>query len=185
MTRWLTADHHFYHANIIKYCHRPFKDVLEMNQVLEELWNDNIAEEDEVWHLGDFGFWAKDQFGLTSLFNRLHGRKHLIWGSHDHGMDNLPWASVTKGYTHLDEAILVHDGGGFLRTMRQKGVEYWGIEVPILCGHVHQIWQVQGNMLNVGVDVWHFRPIEWDVAVTYWKDRYIYWKEHSKGEQDD
>jgi calcineurin-like phosphoesterase family protein len=29
----------------------------------------------------------------------------------------------------------------------------------LLCGHVHDKWKVNGKMLNVGVDVWDFKPV--------------------------
>jgi len=31
--------------------------------------------------------------------------------------------------------------------------------LPLIHGHVHSAWQVNGRMVNVGVDVWGFRPI--------------------------
>lgn len=33
--RWWTSDHHFGHANIIKYCNRPFADTDEMNKAVD------------------------------------------------------------------------------------------------------------------------------------------------------
>ena len=90
MAEFVTADHHFFHKTIIDYCNRPFKDVWEMNAELERLWNEAIKPDDVVYHLGDFGFFAKDQLGLTQLFKRLHGEKILVYGSHDRGVENLP-----------------------------------------------------------------------------------------------
>lgn len=33
----------------------------------------------------------------------------------------------------------------------------------LLHGHVHEAWCVEGEMINVGVDVWDFRPVEDEV----------------------
>ena len=38
MKVYITGDHHFCHANIIKYCNRPFSSVEEMNEQMTELW---------------------------------------------------------------------------------------------------------------------------------------------------
>ena len=29
----------------------------------------------------------------------------------------------------------------------------------LLCGHVHEKWKIQGRMINVGVDVWDYKPV--------------------------
>ena len=41
---YFTSDIHANHANIIKYCNRPFKDVEEMNRVLFDNINKTIGD---------------------------------------------------------------------------------------------------------------------------------------------
>lgn len=79
---FFTSDHHFGHANIIKYCDRPFENVEAMNRVMIERWNEKVAPEDEVYHLGDFGMsYATRQIG--DILDQLNGTKYLIMGNHE------------------------------------------------------------------------------------------------------
>ena len=48
MKYFFTSDSHFHHANIIKYCNRPFSSVEEMNQVMIERWNEVVKPDDVV-----------------------------------------------------------------------------------------------------------------------------------------
>ena len=79
MTVYLTADTHFGHTNIIKYCGRPFNTVEEMNEALISNWNKVIKVDDIVIFLGDLGFKSNIDIWLT----KLNGDKLLIWGNHD------------------------------------------------------------------------------------------------------
>ncbi len=51
---WFTSDTHFGHANIIRFCDRPFKDIQEMNERLIANWNAVVRPGDSVYHMGDF-----------------------------------------------------------------------------------------------------------------------------------
>jgi len=53
---FFTGDLHLDHANIIKYCKRPFSDVEEMNRTLISNWNNTIGKKDTVYFLGDLAF---------------------------------------------------------------------------------------------------------------------------------
>ena len=51
---FITADLHLGHANIIRYCGRPYRDVNEMNEDLIRRWNSVVSDNDRVFFLGDF-----------------------------------------------------------------------------------------------------------------------------------
>ena len=50
------ADFHFDHANIIKYCNRPFSSTEEMNTFMLERYNTVIRDDSDVYFLGDMAF---------------------------------------------------------------------------------------------------------------------------------
>lgn len=59
---FFTSDTHFNHTNIIKYCQRPFRDIYEMNETLIANWNNVVAPDDIVFHLGDFCLGGADEW---------------------------------------------------------------------------------------------------------------------------
>jgi calcineurin-like phosphoesterase family protein len=94
MTIWFTSDTHFGHANIIKYCERPFRDTDHMDAVIVDNWNSIVSPEDTVYHLGDVALGTIDK----SLANvgRLNGYKILVIGNHDR-----PFMALEKGESEL------------------------------------------------------------------------------------
>lgn len=83
MTDWITSDLHFGHTNIMKYCPntRRFRDVAHMNEAMIREWNDNVANDDTVYILGDFAFYIAEE--AARIAQRLKGNKILIKGNHD------------------------------------------------------------------------------------------------------
>lgn len=79
---WFTSDHHWGHANIIRFSQRPFADVEEMDEALIERWNRVVQKGDTVYHLGDI-FLHKDLQRAHEIRDRLKGQICLIKGNHE------------------------------------------------------------------------------------------------------
>lgn len=75
------ADTHFGHANIIRYCNRPFSSVEQMDQVMIKNWNETVSTKDIVLHLGDVGLCERGR--LKEIIKQLNGKKILVMGNHD------------------------------------------------------------------------------------------------------
>jgi calcineurin-like phosphoesterase family protein len=157
MAHWYTADPHFGHDNIIKFCSRPFRNVAAMDAALTEAYRACVGPDDDLWIIGDFVFGprAKDQSYLARQFARLPGRKHLIFGNHDgEATRALPWASAgdmaqVKDGDH--DFVLCH-----YPMITWDGARRGAIQ---LFGHVHRNWEGTRNSVNVGVDLWDYRPV--------------------------
>jgi calcineurin-like phosphoesterase family protein len=175
MSTWLTGDLHFYHENIIHYCRRPFSDVREMNGVIASHWARLVAKDDTIYVLGDFAFTKDREYEVAELFNSLPGRKILLKGNHDKTFVlELKWEAVVWNPLFLEGAWLCHDGEDMGRTVRDPAVE------PVFQSHVHDVWKMRGHRLNMGVDVWHFRPVSLLDALDYWTHRWDYYVAHGK-----
>jgi calcineurin-like phosphoesterase family protein len=103
---FLIADLHLGHANIIRYCHRPFPDVQTMDEVLVRNWNCRVGPDDDVWFLGDLCY-GPDTAPPARYLSLLRGNIHLVRGNHDQGFPGAP-------VTHLlefggEQFLLVHD----------------------------------------------------------------------------
>lgn len=124
---WLTSDTHFDHANIIKYEGRPFRDNLDMTEVLISNWNSVVGPEDLIIHLGDVFFCGAER--MAHISSRLNGRKILIRGNHDRGYTNTKFKKMgfdvfnyyfkdgflLSHWPQDDQALNVAVSGGYLR----------------------------------------------------------------------
>ncbi len=105
--KYTTSDMHFGHANIIKYCNRPWSTVEEMDFNLIKNWNSVVKPEDEVYELGDFTF-HREPGVIQSILNRLNGTIYHINGNHDKWLVKNPELgrrfAWVKDYFELKEA---------------------------------------------------------------------------------
>ena len=162
---YLISDTHFYHKNIIEYCHRPFRHIGEMNQTLISNWNSVGCSEDEVYHLGDFAMAHfvegqresyKQAYIRTcrELLAHLNGHKTFILGNHDAKAK----VSLECGWEAVEKQAVLE---GFLLTHRP--CEPTGY-VANIHGHVHDKLpffrrEPEGMYFNISVDKTGFRPV--------------------------
>lgn len=164
---FFTADTHFGHRNIIKYCNRPFIDhaitdpenperykVEDMDETLIERWNQRVQDTDTVYHLGDFCFG-----GATKWHNyrqRLNGRIELILGNHDKKILADPVMNDVSLYQEIsidgNSIVLFHYG---MRTWHHDLRGTWH-----LYGHSHGQLPAYGKSFDIGVDNTDFYPLE-------------------------
>ena len=62
---------------------RGFETVEEMNEYMISQWNSVVQKRDEVVILGDF-IMSKDVKRAKEIILRLHGKKFMVLGNHDH-----------------------------------------------------------------------------------------------------
>jgi calcineurin-like phosphoesterase family protein len=155
MATFFTSDTHFGDAYVIVRSRRPFADVRAMDAALVARWNETVGPKDEVWHLGDFAR-KMPQAALERLLDSLAGRKHLIVGNNDppETLRLGGWASVHH-YAELDidgkHLVLCHYP---FRTWNGIYKGAWNLH-----GHSHGQLKKITRQVDVGVDVWDYRPV--------------------------
>lgn len=175
--RFFTSDLHLGHRNIIGYCDRPFADADEMNRALIERWNETVGPDDEVLVLGDF---AMGRIAETlPLVGELNGRKVLLTGNHDrcwdghsHNVERETRRYLDAGFDEILQGTIDVELGGldvlachFPYEGDSQDEDRYVAHRPadrgrwLLHGHVHDKWRVRDRMINVGVDVWDYRPV--------------------------
>lgn len=180
---WFISDLHLGHAKIVELASRPFASVEEMNAALIRNWQEVVAPEDDVWCLGDMvmGQLAEN----LPLLAQLPGKKHLVLGNHDrpsklyhHKSEEkrMEWVCKYEQYfvSMQEEACLEIAGTEILlshlpyndpefvdHSYEDRYSEYMPKDqgLWLVHGHVHEAWKVKNRQINVGVDVWDFRPV--------------------------
>lgn len=168
MAIFLISDTHFGHKNIIKYCTRPFRDKYEMDRVMIDNWNRTVSHDDTVIHLGDFAFLSQD---LTrEVIESLNGNKILVMGNHDTRGEAFYLRAGFKEVYDLAPGMVIKyttfcmSHYPYRDTMQKERGHLINrapvrMGTPLVHGHVHTLWSVRENMVNLSVDVRNFYPV--------------------------
>jgi calcineurin-like phosphoesterase family protein len=173
---FFTSDQHFGHENIIKYCHRPFGSVDDMDDEMVECWNLVVKPTDTVYHLGDFTLLGKD--AAASYFRRLNGTINVLRNGWHHDKRWLPaYPDITTSVCHSRQGIPVTIADPLIVL---EFPEYGDGKYPkpiVLChypiaewdrkhygawhlhGHSHGNHQGEGLIWDIGVDNTRFYPV--------------------------
>jgi len=172
---YLTADLHFNHTNIIRFCNRPFGDVETMNKYIIESWNKTVTPEDEVYILGDFSFKGTHRT-VRYLMNRLNGKKYMIKGNHDRSkmLNNLQNAKLIEWWKYTHEIEYEYKGRKYtLSLSHYPHFPSKGSDIVCLHGHVHGIYEHHGThfhspgVIDVGVDNVGYSPISIETILDF------------------
>lgn len=154
----------------------PNKDeVTEMNEAIVRLWNRQVSPVDIVWVLGDVAMGRVDE--TIEYVRRLNGQKMLVMGNHDrphpimHKSDEKTayWRARYEevGFEIVDNEVVTHvDGvpamlchfpyeGDHSEEERYGNYRPPDAGLPLVHGHVHDLWQTNGRQYNVGIDAWN------------------------------
>lgn len=161
MKRFVIADTHFGHKNIIRYEERPFHTVEEMDSKMVDLWNFVVAPTDLVYVLGDFTLSRRLSI-IESLANRLNGRKILIMGNHD---TRKPRDYIQCGFDVATRKPMMVEPGVILMHEPFADVSYIAPNYVYFFGHVHNhktLMDDYPNCFCVSVERIGYKPIDFD-----------------------
>ena len=153
MNTWFTADTHFGHAAGRAFYRRPFASVRDMDEAMVVRWNEVVAEDDEVFHLGDFAVRHPDP---SSVLARLRGRKTLITGNND-----PPPVCALAGWEAVHSFLEIERDGRLL-VLCHYALRSWrdmARGALNLHGHSHGRLAPITRQFDVGVDVRDFIPV--------------------------
>ena len=164
MRRFIIADTHFGHKNIIQYENRPFEDVEIMDKSLIKNWNSVVGKDDLVYMLGDFTL-SRRKVIITDLVKRLNGRKILVMGNHD---TRKPKDYVECGFeVAIRKPIMIEPG---IILMHEPFIDSSFIVPNYLYffGHVHSnpsSMDGYSNCMCVSIERIGYKPIDFDDCI--------------------
>lgn len=163
---FFTADTHWGHANIIKYCNRPFMTKMDHDEALIERWNSVVQPNDHVYHLGDVGF-GSPQY-LHKILQKLRGKIYLIKGNHDGPALREPACQRFQFIKDVHFLTTQHKGKKYQIFLSHYAHRTWNHSnhgAFHLFGHSHSNLPSYGLSFDVGVDCWNFTPISLDDVI--------------------
>lgn len=152
--KFFTSDQHFGHNGILSFMDRPYSGLDEMEDALIKAWNSTVEKGDDVYCLGDFSFYKKEE-QVANILRRLNGQKFLVAGNHDWGKKKwghlFTWVKDLASITYEEQHIVMCHYP--LHTWNKSHYGSW-----MLHGHMHtknplqQLLRDGIRRFDVGVD---------------------------------
>ena len=160
---WFTSDTHFCHENILMYCNRPFKNVVEMNNMLIQNWNNSVKPDDDIIIAGDF-IHSRNLQIIHDIMDKLNGNKWLVYGNHDY-QNKFERDEIRKRFNYhcydaMDFEVLDYEVDDYVKFyISHYPCEFWTRNAVHLHGHVHS------GKLSTSREVCKFNPFKYDIGV--------------------
>ena len=147
---FFSADWHLGHANVIKFCNRPYKDVDEMDEAIISNCNSVVTPKDILHMIGDFSW--KDP---TNYLRRINCPVILIAGGHDYR-----WRNKFDSFRQVFDSRTIEVQGQTIvlshfcyRVWNKSHYNSWH-----LYGHNHGKLEPIGKSWDVGIDANNWGP---------------------------
>lgn len=157
MAKYVCADLHLQHKNIVSLCRPEFKSIEEHDAYVIKQYNSVVGKDDLVYILGDVGFTPRDT--LAKLVRQLNGRKILIVGNHDRLKDN---EYISMGFIEVIRHPIFYNNNIILSHIPVE--ECYNSRYTICVhGHLHKNILSLRNFFNVNVELNNYLPINMEV----------------------
>lgn len=165
---FVCSDTHFNHANIIKYCNRPFKDVDEMNETIINNWNSVVGDEDTVFFLGDFCLGKRED--VIALGKKLKGHKILVMGNHDR-VTNTAFIEAGFETIYKKPTLIRFDEYDITIQFSHAPTHDIQYQYPNIHGHIHDILGNDAKHFCVSMEQINYTPIPLEDIIKYFKEQ--------------
>jgi len=153
---FFTADEHYGHANIIKYCNRPYLNVSDMDEDMIKKFNEKVPDMNSITvHIGDFCFCKSYKEAYERYISHLNGLHVFLKGFHDN------WLKGRNDIHEIWEAKIKYK---FIVACHYA-MRVWPkshYNSILLYGHSHGGLPSFGKSMDVGVDTNNFYPYSSD-----------------------
>ena len=105
MTLYVTSDWHIGHANIIRLCDRPFRDVLHMYETIRDNMLEVLTPDDTLLNLGDVVMGDREKHLAWVAAMALPCKHVLMPGNHDEPWIGNPNDKRRAKYTPMYEEV--------------------------------------------------------------------------------
>lgn len=154
---FFTADTHLGHANIIKYCDRPFQTVEQMDDTIINNINEVVKANDRLYHVGDFSYRGGAK-AIPAYRRRINCKNvFIVPGNHDR-------ESQLKGHFIVLPQCYMYENDGFRIVLCHYAMRVWEHShhgAGMLYGHSHGGLPIVPGAptFDCGVDSWNMSPI--------------------------
>lgn len=186
---WLTADQHFYHTNVIKFCDRPYKSVAEMNKALIDNFNSVVKPDDTVLMLGDFCFGPLDKW--VEIINQLKCKNIILSkGNHDKLQDGQIKQLFSGIYDYLEVKVKDSDAKDSWQSIvcchyafKVWNKSHYGSWNAFAHSHGTLIDDPNAFSCDVGVDCWNYFPVSYEQLKRFMVNKKYNSVDHHKGNE--
>lgn len=155
--------------------YRPFSSVEENNRVIMKNLYNVFKDGDILWHLGDVI--VDDLEGSEANLMQMrsmypNSQFNLVLGNYDTDKTDLLgkyFHNIHEDFNLLSfsDNLLIYLNH-YPSKCKEKICNESGEYTFAITGHIHSLWKVKRNIINVGVDAWHFKPVSHNEIMFCW-----------------